>query len=378
MLTAYRRHLGTCPHREKGQAYTLCGCPIWCYGTVNGQRIRRSIGTSDSAKALRKIARIEAGDDELPNDAPELPKAIAAFLASCSSRNLKASTIESYRRTLSHLEDFTTARVSTIGTVALDAYRATREVKPGTWRKELETLRAFFAWCLERDWIQKNPAAALKMPRTEELVTQPFTGDEVVAMIDACSKIASDNPSETDYVRRRARALVYTLLYSGLRVSDVATLERSALNGRHLTLRVLKNGVPLKALLHQKAAEALTSLPSANPKYFFWTGNGTLHSITNNMRVTLNRLGKIAQVHAHPHRFRDTFAVELLTGGADIRTVQKLLGHTSVRTTEKHYAHFVAAHQALLDSAASTLDFERSRNAGPLLVHTIKNRRRNP
>jgi integrase/recombinase XerD len=191
--------------------------------------------------------------------------------------------------------------------------------------------------------------------------------------------ISSDNPEGTDYVRRRARALVYTLLYSGLRISDVAALERSALDTatRHLTLRVLKTGVRQKVLLHPNAAAALTSLPAQHPKYFFWTGNGDIETCIKNLRRTVQRLGTIAKVHAHPHRFRDTFAVELLTNGADIRTVQQLLGHTSVRTTEKHYAHFVAAHQALLDSAAATLDFERG-NGGPLLVHTGGNRRRNP
>ena len=308
MLTAYRRHLTTCPHAGKGQAYTLCLCPVWCYGELNGVRVRRSLGTTDSGRALRKIAQLKMGITEDESPGPLLSAAVTAFLADCRGRNLKPSTLDSYGRTLGHLTDFASGKVDTLDAVTLDAYRASRSVKPGTWRKELETIRALLTWCQSRSWIARNPAAQLKMPRTEELTTQPFTGEEVVKLIDACSQISTDNPRELDYVRRRARALVYTLLYSGLRVSDVATLERAALDGRHLTLRVLKNGVRLKVLLHQKASEALASLPSTNPRFFFWTGNGTLHSITNNMRVTLNRLGKLAEVHAHPHRFRDTFA----------------------------------------------------------------------
>ena len=58
-----------------------------------------------------------------------------------------------------------------------------------------------------------------------------------------------------------------------------------------------------------------------------------------------------------PHRFRDTFAVELLLCGEDIRTVQLLLGHTSLRTTERHYSPFVSAFQQRLDRATAKLKF---------------------
>jgi integrase len=184
---------------------------------------------------------------------------------------------------------------------------------------------------------------------------------------------------EDAYIRQRARALVWALIYSGLRVGDVAQLRRAQLEpSGHLVLRVEKTGVPLKVLLHADAIRDLESLPAngGNTKYFFWTGRGKVSTITGSLRRTIDRLGKLAGVHAHPHRFRDTFAVELLTQGADIRTVQKLLGHESVRTTELHYAHFVKAHQDLLDRATATLDF-RPKPARPLLVKPVKNRRRN-
>jgi integrase/recombinase XerD len=380
MLTAYRRHLEACEHKEKGQAYTLCACPIWCYGSVNGASIRRSLQTTNAAKALRTIDQIERGDIEIERKVPDMATAAVEFVASCKDRHLEKSTLASYTRTLKTL----TAQhgdllVSAVDVVTLDAYRRTRTIKPGTWRKELETIRAFFAWCRARKWCTENPAGDMKMPKTEELVTLPFGGDDVPKLLAATSQIFSDNPAETDYIRRRVKALVYLLLYSGLRISDVAPMKRAMLEPRtrHLTVRILKNGVRLKVLLHQNAVDALTSLPSTNPTYFFWTGNGDIETCIKNLRRTIQRLGILAEVHAHPHRFRDTFAVELLTNGADIRTVQKLLGHTSVRTTEKHYAHFVAAHQALLDAAAATLDFERGSGSGPLLVHPVNKRRRN-
>lgn len=59
----------------------------------------------------------------------------------------------------------------------------------------------------------------------------------------------------------------------------------------------------------------------------------------------------------HPHRFRDTFSVSLLEKGEDLRTAQLLLGHTSIKTTEKHYAPFVQSFQRILDAATAKLDF---------------------
>ena len=268
--------------------------------------------------------------------------------------------------------------VNSIDVIALDGFRSKRTVKPRTARKEISQMRTFFAWCKVRKWIDDNPAKLLGMPKVNDVATLPFSADEIRRLLDACDQIGSRDSTAVPYIRRRSRALLYALLYSGLRISDVVKLKRSALDesSRHLTLRTKKTDHPIKVQLHPDAVKALVTLPAKNPAYFFWTGRGSTETYAKNMWRTIQRLGELAKIeNAHPHRFRDTFAVELLTQGADIRTVQMLLGHDSVRTTEKHYAHFVAAHQALLDSATARLNFE-PKAARPVLVHTRKNRRR--
>lgn len=388
VLTLHRRHLKSCDHAAKGWNYTLCDCPVWCDGTLGEKRLTRSLQTRSWDRALPRLAALERGADI--NIETESVRSVAqaaeAFLRNCERRNLEESTLRSYRKTFDHLGKSLGKRpLSRVEVDDIQAHMDKRtdrkggELGPRSFRKEIEHLRAMWAWCIERGWCEKNPAKGVRPPQAEDLATLPFTEDERNKLLAACDRMQAMWQEDAASVRRRARALLLALLYSGLRISDIAKLKRGSLESSgHLVLRVMKTGVPLKVLLHPDARAALASLPapSGNPTYFFWTGRGKLSSVIGSLRRTVDRVGKLAGIHAHPHRFRDTFAVELLTQGADIRTVQQLLGHESLQTTERHYAHFVAAHQALLDSATARLDFS-PKVARPVLVSTDKRRRRN-
>ena len=151
---------------------------------------------------------IEAGRDPLylqsqPTGARTLSVAIDAFLDDCKERNLRESTIDSYTKTLSYLNG--TAPLDAVDAEFLGVHRKTREIAASTWRKELETLRALFSWCIERKWISDNPAKRLRMPRVEDLSTLPFAAEEVERLLHASDQISSDDPAETPYIRKRAR-----------------------------------------------------------------------------------------------------------------------------------------------------------------------------
>jgi integrase/recombinase XerD len=86
-------------------------------------------------------------------------------------------------------------------------------------------------------------------------------------------------------------------------------------------------------------------------QYWFWSGAGELETAITNWRARLQRLFELAKIpDGHAHRFRDTFAVELLLAGVPIERVSVLLGHQSVRITEKHYRPWAKSRQEQLEA----------------------------
>lgn len=356
VLEPYRRHLKSCPHRAEGIGWQRCSCPVWCDGELGGRRYRRSLKTRSWERALDRIALLEGGKVDA-GMSPEVTvgRAADAFLADCAARGLAASTVRQYTNTLGHLRKaHGTDPIADVTLDTLTRYRAARKIASTTSRRELEVIRQFFQFAADRGWISGNPARRLRMPRDTSSPTLPFTSSEAEALLAACDALDSNNPAFVEFGRVRARALVLLLVHTGLRISDAAALRRSSVSKGHLTITATqKTGVPIRLLLHPEAQAALRSLPDSHER-FFWT-SGTLDTCVHKLRRVVARLGEIAGIHAHPHRFRDTFACRLLESGADIRTVSLLLGHRSIKTTEKHYAPFVKSHQALLDSALSRL-----------------------
>ena len=362
-LELYRRHTEDCPHADKGAGYTKCTCPIWCDGYLNSRRYRKSLKLRDWARATKRIEQIEAKPEEqAAAPAKTIRAACDAYLADSEARNLAENTLRHYRNIFNQFVAYCSARLITepahVDLDLLTAYRADRNLKSSAQRSEIRVLRSWFAFCQARKWADENPAKNLTMPKEDSEPTLPYTPAEVEQLIQATGEIRHNWEEAAEFGRVRARAIVLLLLYSGLRISDAAMLERSRLqpDGR-LLLRAIKNKVPVYVRLPQSAVDALHALPATSP-YFFWTGQSKRGTIVSSLSRTIYVLARMTGIAAHPHRFRDTFAVRLLEKGVPVKTVQTLLGHSSIRTTEKHYLPYMSSHQQMLDDAVALLDFE--------------------
>jgi integrase/recombinase XerD len=344
MLTVYRRHSPRCAHQSRD--YNRCRCRIWYDWNIDGRRITKPIGTRDWQRAQQLAREMEAEGRVLdPNGKTvTVERACEDFLADAKARGLREPSLYKYRLQLTRLKAFAADKGLTfISHFDLDNTAKFREswTNKGTAARKLESLRTFFRFCHDRNWIDSNPASKLKMGKNEEPPVEPFTREQMQAILNAIPQYPGKNNAV------RLKALVLLLRYSGLRVGDAVTLDRSRIEWR-LFLRTAKTGTRVFVPLPQVVVDAIGACANQHP---FWTGESKRKSVIGNWQRALKKLFKLAKVAGgHPHRFRHTFAAELLMAGASLTNVSQLLGHSSEKITEKHYSAWIKGRQEKLEA----------------------------
>jgi integrase len=347
MLTIFRRHVKGCKFASKGRKHRHCGCPLAVEGRLAGKMIRRSLDIR-SWDAAQKIVREWESAGTATIEIPSVEDATDRFIADLTSRGLSPDTIskfESLRGELTSL--YAGIRIDHITPDDLGKLKEGWKLKASTAIKRLERLRSFFKFCVDRDWIVKNPAAALRAPKETAIEKKPYDNDE----LDKISWAVPLFPIKGIYGeenRERIKAFISVLRWTGLRIRDVVQLQRSAVDGKYITVRTHKNGKPVQLPIHPEMNEALSKMRDG--EYFFWSGAGNPKSCVGDWQRTFRRLGLIAGVHIHAHRWRHTFATQLLSKGVPVSEVAAILGN-SPRIIEKHYSQWIQARQESVNSA---------------------------
>lgn len=208
--------------------------------------------------------------------------------------------------------------------------------------------------------------------------TQPLTPEEYERLLagvpqaikngDPRRKTQSNSgqrsPDEEERQVMIVRVFIECMRWTGLAIGDTMRLKRSALGFDErnqlwkVTTKRKKTGVPVSNPIPEHVAKALLDVENSSPVYFFWNGKGKVQSATSNwgqryIAPTFKAARIVKDGHMLAHRLRDTFAVHLLENGVPMEEVSQLLGHTSIRVTEKHYAKWSRGRQDRLDSLVS-------------------------
>jgi integrase/recombinase XerC len=256
----------------------------------------------------------------------QLESAVRAYLAQLADeRGLSANTVDAYRADLAALLRFAAGRgVEAADGLELELLRdwlwdsTQRGLAKATIARRSASVRGLTRWLVATGRIVVDPAARLRAPRPDAHLPRVLTRDAMDGMLAALAQRAdTGDPSAL-----RDLAVVELLYASGLRVSELSGLDESDVDLDHLTVRVLGKGskervvpfgVParhaLEAWFREGRPVLLAELPGGGP--------------------------------AGPHTLRHTAATHLLDGGADLRAVQELLGHSSLGTTQI-YTHVSA------------------------------------
>ena len=327
-----------------------------------------------SGVVARKKEQVPPAAGPRGERAPEaLRPAIARFVAHLAEeRRASIHTTSAYRRDLEQLAAFVDARRPgvPVGPRDLDVLllrgflgQLARTHAPASVARKIASVRAFCRFLQRRGEVDRNVGLELALPK----VRRPLP---TFLNVDAAAEVVTA-PDEASAEGLRDRAVLETLYASGLRVSELCGLDRDdvELGSPDLgSVRVLGKGskervVPLgsaavaaiRAYLERRAELACPATGALDGRALFVSKRGVRLGVRR-VQHLVHRYGALGAGRAdlHPHALRHTCATHLLDGGADLRAIQKMLGHSSLSTTQR-YTHVSIDHLMKVYDAAHPL-----------------------
>jgi len=286
---------------------------------------------------------------------------LAAYLRHLESeRRYSRRTVEEYGRDLRQFFDFVQERgvdLCAVRTADLRAYlaRLHGELAPTSVARKLAAIRSMYRYFQKRGWVDANPGALIATPKRPKSLPKVVPIDDLTALLET--------PPRDSPFGLRDRAILEMLYGGGFRCSELCGLNLDDLDPSSRMARVRgKGGKERVVPLGRKAWQALedylrvrTAIAggrSVDRRALFLNRRGGRLS-TRWVGRLLERYSRLSGLrrHVHPHALRHSFATHLLDNGADLRSIQELLGHSSISTTQRYTDVSVERLLAVYDQA---------------------------
>jgi len=250
-----------------------------------------------------------------------ISKELEAFLEFITvTRSLGQKTIEAYTSDLLHIEEAVAAPLITLDLEKILSYLGRYDNKR-TRNRKLSSINAFFDFCYKNRYVDENKK--MKSSKTPKLLPKFLSYEEIQKALDGIDR--------TTWIGLRDYALILFLYATGARISEALSTHRNDIEGGWLNIREAKGEKERIVPIAKAALEALATYLADAPyeREFIWMNyKGAKLSRISAFKITQKYLG------VSPHVLRHSYATSLISGGADLRVVQELLGHASLLTTQ--------------------------------------------
>jgi len=261
-------------------------------------------------------------------------------------KGVSAHTLRAYRKDLKVFSGAVNTAPENIDVIDVRGFIA-GQIKQGlnktTVGRRLSSIRSFFKFLYREGFIRSNPAKLVSNPKMQKLLPRFLSVDDVFSLVE--------QPDGIGFLPARDRAILELLYSSGLRVSELSGLNTDEVNTKEHLVKVKGKGKKERIVpVGTKAIDVLKTylierfLLKSKEKALFLNRLGTRLTDRGVRRIVVKYAKRMAMnTRVGPHVLRHTFASHLLQGGADLRVIQELLGHSSLSTTQK-YTHLDITH----------------------------------
>lgn len=263
-------------------------------------------------------------------------------------KGLARNTIISYQRDLKFFEDFLLERSKNLGSFSkqeildfIDKLREDHSIS--SICRFISSIRGLCKYLLLEKIINEDPTENLQTPKRWDRIPKALTIDEVKTVIDTSNRLKDTEKKKATVLNFRNSVMVELLYSSGLRVSELINLRTQDINLEGGFLRVIGKGskervVPVSRRTLERIREYIRNyrnhlLGNKVSDFLFTTSRGKAMT-RQRFWQALKFYGKQIGLDLSPHTLRHSFATHLLEGGADLRSVQKMLGHSDIATTQ--------------------------------------------